>query len=552
MTGFSEIRGSCCELQWLLNEAPKLEKQVLKAIKLGALPPVDLFDRPLQRLVAGSFFDPVKLRYLRQLLLFCYKAYVTHEQQTTDRKVREYFSTNSQVGEFWKAPMGGNHRVRNLARQTIQQTLSACRFKEIIPGHGPGAVTNSKDRWSNWYNTIETIYPYSDYHCLFFNEEHCASLDDCETMDIIEAKLHAVPKDSRGPRLICIHPSEAMWIQQGVRKEFERIIMRGTSPLRMSPRGHIRFDDQTVNGRIALLSSKSGRYATIDLSEASDRLSDVLVQELFGSYYKYFGCCRAQKVLYQRGNVNYRADIHAYAPMGNATVFPVQSLVFWAICVASMQCHGFHQPKAAFVFGDDIIVPSECAQFVCDDLEALGLRINTEKSYWSGSFRESCGVDAYNGIDVTPVRWKAPLDAESLVDLQSICDTAKRLRLAGYVSAADEAYAYIRRLLASRNLDLPYSCNKDESGIYELAVRTSDVWKNAYWHSDTQTWRSRIHRLKIVERKRSTYDWNHVLESILANTRMSPGLLTGSGRSSVPTRDVSRQVRLARGWTRLY
>jgi hypothetical protein len=52
--------------------------------------------------------------------------------------------------------------------------------------------------------------------------------------DIIEAKLIAVPKDSRGPRLICVHPAESIWIQQGcvaswneLSRSIELVMVRG-------------------------------------------------------------------------------------------------------------------------------------------------------------------------------------------------------------------------------------------------------------------------------------------------------------------------------------
>jgi hypothetical protein len=88
-----------------------------------------------------------------------------------------------------------------------------------------------------------------------------------EKTDIV-AKLTAVPKDSRGPRLICVHPKEAIWIQQGQRLKLEAAITSSNLT-----KGRINFTDQTVNGGLALESSKSGRLATLDLKEASDRIS---------------------------------------------------------------------------------------------------------------------------------------------------------------------------------------------------------------------------------------------------------------------------------------
>jgi hypothetical protein len=393
------------------------------------------------------------------------------------------------------------------------------------------------------YSTIETVFPYSDWYSLYQNKDHLSNWDNMEEHDIISAKLIAVPKDSRGPRLICVHPAEAIWIQQGVRRELERSISLFRSSPGPWPKGRIQFDDQSCNGSIALTSSRSRRYATIDMKEASDRISEPLVQILFGSKYKYFGCSRAQKfVIPSLGSLrNIRGDLHSYAPMGNATTFPVQSLVFWAICVASLQRQGFHQPGAVFVFGDDIIIPSECTEEVINDLESFGLLVNRTKSFWRGAFRESCGVDAFNGVDVTPVRWKTTVDAEHVADLQSLSDIAQRLRLAGYDEAAIATYQTLRRRLRSiSGKDLFLTNNVDHGGIAEYSVNQPLVWRDAYWHRDYQWFHSPVWRLENPELLLKDCDWNHVLESICSLER--------TGRSSVPSRSFSRMTRLNRGW----
>jgi hypothetical protein len=547
LTGLREIRGSYEGLHWCLNEAPKLEKYMLNCVETGESPDPSMFPMWLQRLALGAFKDPIFMRYLRQLLLFCYKAEVQHDNETTQKALKGFLDTNSEVGHKANSFSSCSPVLLAKARKHCQSVLYRLREKEIIPSHGPGAVYESvKDKWRNWYMSIEYLYPYSDYMCLYFNRDHCSQLDGCNVPDHIRAKLIAVPKDSRGPRLICVHPSESIWIQQGLRRELERAISLYRTSYGPWPRGHVRFDDQSANGKISLLSSRTRRYATLDMKEASDRLSDVLVQMLFGSKYKFFGCCRAQKVVVSEPGIFHGSvhDIHSYAPMGNATTFPVQSLVFWAICCASMQYHGFHQPGAVFVFGDDIIVPSECAEVVCNDLESFGLVVNRSKSFWRGNFRESCGVDAFNGIDVTPVRWKTTVNAEGLVGLQSLSDMAMRLRIAGYEEAASAAYYSLRtRLLADHDLALPIVDNPNHGGLAEYSRFSSYAWRDAYWHRHLQSFVSPVIRLKTQDYGVPLRDWNHVLESLTSLRR--------TGRSSIPARDVSRRLRLDRGWIAL-
>jgi hypothetical protein len=541
-SGFSEIRGSYEGLQWCLTEAPKLEKYLLSCLESGQKPDLDRFPRWLHRLVAGSIDDPCLLRFVRQLLLFSYKAYVQHDNTTTEAAFSSFISVNREVGEFAQRFAKASPLLLNLARQNCQSVLYRFRGGAIVPQHGPGASTTPKEKWTNWYPTIETVYPYSDYlHC-YFNSDSIASMDDLQSCDHIRAKLIAVPKDSRGPRLICVHPAESIWIQQGVRKELERAISLERHQPSFWPRGKIKFDDQTVNGRIALDSSRHRKYATLDMKEASDRISDILVQNLFGRYYKYFGCCRAQKYYIPAGSkIKHEDDIHCYAPMGNATTFPVQSLVFWAICCASLQYRGWKQPGAAFVFGDDIIVPSQMAQFVIDDLESFGVLVNRQKSFYKGYFRESCGVDAYKGVDVTPIRWKCDLDAKHLTGLQSLSMLAMRLRIGGYEEAATTCYGKLRHILKHNyGEQLFYTNNVSHGGIAEYTSNAINAFSDAKWHKGLQWYHTPVVRIEMAKQTCFTHGWNHVLESICG--------LTTHGHYVVPDRSVSRRMRLARGW----
>jgi hypothetical protein len=58
------------------------------------------------------------------------------------------------------------------------------------------------------------------------------------------------------------------------------------------------------------------------------------------------------------------------------------------------------------VFGDDIVIPSDCRELLEDVLEVLYFKINDTKSHWTGRFRESCGLDCFAGVDVTPVYFR--------------------------------------------------------------------------------------------------------------------------------------------------
>jgi hypothetical protein len=241
---------------------------------------------------------------------------------------------------------------------------------------------------------------------------------------------------------------------------------------------------------------------------------------------------------------NVRGDIHCYAPMGNATTFPVQSLVFWAICVASLQRQGFHQPGAAFVFGDDIIIPSKQTPGVIEDLESFGLLVNRTKSFWRGAFRESCGVDAFNGVNTTPIRWKTTIDADHTEGLQSLSELAMRLRKAGYEEAAISTYHTLRRLFrTTHGLDVFVTNNPEHGGIAEWTPYGREPLNQAFWHEEWHMFVNLVWRFKSYAKKRKVDGWNRLLESVCSLER--------TGRASVPDRSALRRTRLDLGWSPL-
>jgi len=112
----------------------------------------------------------------------------------------------------------------------------------------------------------------------------------------------------------------------------------------------------------------------------------------------------------EQGNSEVR-DLVKFSCMGSACTFPVQTLVFAAIAAGCVQHERGKVPNfknlanlrgEVRVFGDDIIVPTDCADRVIEVLTHLGLKINANKTFKEGNFRESCGLDVFKGVDVTP------------------------------------------------------------------------------------------------------------------------------------------------------
>jgi hypothetical protein len=94
--------------------------------------------------------------------------------------------------------------------------------------------------------------------------------------------------------------------------------------------------------------------------------------------------------------------LNKFAPMGSCLCFPILALTVWAILTAAAP--DTDTRESILVYGDDVIVPTAYAVNAMEQLESFGLKINRDKSCTSGLFRESCGMDAFKGVNVTPVR----------------------------------------------------------------------------------------------------------------------------------------------------
>jgi len=205
----------------------------------------------------------------------------------------------------------------------------------------------------------------------------------------------AVPKDFRRVRIISCEPLAMQFMQQGA---WRAILTRCR---RFGPE----FRDQSRNGN---LSNHFEKVATIDLSDASDSVSQRIVEQLFPS--DWFELLAALRSEYARMPDGTLVEIGAFAPMGSAICFPVESISFWALAHAIQDRVHLADTLDGLtsVYGDDIIVPFHLGKDLVDLLTRSGFRPNMHKCCISDSpFRESCGAEWWAGEDVTVVRPKS-------------------------------------------------------------------------------------------------------------------------------------------------
>lgn len=216
--------------------------------------------------------------------------------------------------------------------------------------------------------------------------------------------LSFVPKDARTDRSICIEPDLNIYVQLGIGRW-----------LRKKCRRYFDLDTQADRNR-EVVARALGRYATIDLSSASDTISSSLVfQILPEDWYDLLDMARCRYTLIEGRSY----ENQKFSSMGNGFTFELETLIFYAVC----RVEGIAAEDTC-VFGDDIIVPQSDAQRVISRLEQLGFSVNKEKTFLSGSFFESCGHDYFNGTFVRPFFWK---DLADPVDVIKMCNDVSRL-----------------------------------------------------------------------------------------------------------------------------
>jgi len=384
------------------------------------------------------------------------------------------------------------------ARRLLMRLFQHFDPKAIVPKHGPGAVSSGERLWGKFMfkrinPRIDECYPFCEYFlasggalvdnlwAIYGYSKYTRTdpdmnglMDDpvfsgpslpdtsfsaeCmdrvavpvntrkgvryETVPVIAeypAKVILVPKNSGGPRLISCEPLENQWIQQGLGEAIVRHVE--TQPL---TRHNVHFTDQEPNRRGALIGSIDGRYATLDLKEASDRVTVGLVRLLFPEpLLEHLLAVRTTSTVLPSGQLQ---NLDKYAPMGSALCFPVMALTIWALLTARFRDDA-HARQSMLVYGDDVIVPGYQALNAISTLEAFGLAINRAKSCFTGRFRESCGKDSFKGTCCTPVKlrtlWTSRPSPSSYL---SYIAYANEFRRKGYIQVSEEITKWLCRL----------------------------------------------------------------------------------------------------------
>lgn len=479
-----------------------------------------VFDKRGQPLAHPS---PGALLEVRQICYLLYKLEVPYNEGVIETKIADFIQVDNSLHLPRDSFTREDWRVLVTARAVLTHLFKDYRADALKPKHGPGAVAGGEKPWEKgrfkyFVKQIDKVFPYSDW--FYLSPTHfCDELENylgLEEVEYLLSKTQFVPKDSRGPRMIAMEPQEYMWVQQAIKSKLYEYIEDHALT-----KGHVNFTNQNVNRDLALSASLTQAYDTLDMKDASDRVSLELVELLFSAtpLYEQLLATRTPGVVLPNGQIHmYRK----FAPMGSALCFPIEALVFWALSASVI--HVFKEVplriacKQIYVYGDDIIVPHDYSKIVMSILPHYNLMFNEAKSCIAGFFRESCGCDAFMGVDVTPVKVKRLFPEKSLVPeaLVSYVEYSNIFYRRGYYNVSEYLKQSVEGLLGP----LPIVQELTPLAWYS---RTHRVIPNSLprrynknlQRKEVKTWALTPHIYEETE----CSDWNRLFLSILAGLR---------------------------------
>lgn len=478
------VRSRCrtAGMSFLAISLPKLGKDLERSLELGAMPD-DAFvgfnrrgrhtgDKRLVFL--GGLFDRIfdadgtllaqpdvrSIRAIRQIAGFHGKLKELCSPERLLKAYDQFIETDRQISSApatsqdysWFADV--SHAIWGRAIGDVSVRIMR---DEIIPKHGPGVVadklsSNGKYSDLSWTERLDEVFPIEKYVLPGFSFfEELDKFPLYSPGEELPSRVIPVPKTMEKPRIIAAEPSYLQKMQQGILTLLvERL---GDHPF-------IGWLDQDRNRELARYASRTGELSTLDLSEASDRVSLRLVKNLikFNEYFQ--NCVLATRTTSAELPSGERIHLRKFATMGSALCFPIESMVFWTIILMAVaRARGEYLPShktikslegRASVYGDDIIVPREYTQSVIELLEIFGLKVNRSKSFSEGKFRESCGAEFFAGHDVSIVRARKrlPDNRQHVEELVSMTEMRNLYAQAyGPTPFVDALDAFIERLI---------------------------------------------------------------------------------------------------------
>lgn len=260
------------------------------------------------------------------------------------------------------AELSYQHRALKYASKT--------RFKRYCKVHNLDYRSLNKKLWLHYKDAFQ---------CYKFKLHHIVTYVNGD-------RWSSVPKNNRKDRSICLQPFCNMLVQRavgiGIRNALKRVLDIDV--------------DNLADVHRRRLSDKS--IATIDLSDASDRISLDLVKYLLPHrVFRYIQSSRSDMTLGPDGNYYLTRKVSC---MGNGFTFDLMTLILTALSRL--------YDNNSSVFGDDIIISNQFANDLIIEMEKVGFVINKDKTLINSNYRESCGshyIDGLGYVVTYNLRW---------------------------------------------------------------------------------------------------------------------------------------------------
>ncbi|DAD52540.1 RNA-directed RNA polymerase [ssRNA phage SRR6254351_1] len=304
------------------------------------------------------------------------------------------------------------------ARQIIRRILGPC---PNAYGLEPVAPTNGASTRVSRHENAAALKLEGDAHLTLQAAPHWAACSyrnmlSAQNVQFVESSvLFTVPKRSDIDRVACKEPEINMLLQRTY-----GVYIRD----RLRQKAGINLRKQEVNQSYARDGSITGKLATVDLSSASDSITRMLVLQLLPSdWWSVLDDLRVKSTVipkYARGVQRRVHELEMFSSMGNGFTFELESLLFYAITkvivdewAADRIDQGWavdNRDTVVKVYGDDIIAPSAVIPRLFRVFSYVGFRVNMDKTFYTGRFRESCGKHYYHGRDVSPFFLRKDVD----------------------------------------------------------------------------------------------------------------------------------------------
>lgn len=389
------------------------------------------------------------LKCIREVLLMFKKVQLPPKRvsQLAKEAIAGFLETDASLKDL-SIPQSRINHLKDVCK-FILPNLDGFVRQDLNFKHGPGSVSETSKANQKWVLLKDLCIQYPDLaedfgmSDLIFSNHPLTEFDGSNQRrpPMRHAKLVMVPKNSTALRTITVEPVENQYFQQGLNS-----LLRDNIKKCRILSNSLTLSDQTANQKLAILGSQTDEFATLDLSSASDLLSTKVVEIVFSGRPEFLNSVLQARTQFVEVGKDL-LQIEKFAGMGNATMFPIQSVCFAAICMAAITSFAGrkasvgslrHASRHVRVFGDDIIVSTKYVHHVIDWISSFGLRINHKKSFVKGNFKESCGVDAFKGYEVTPtyVRHNPVVTARNPEQIASLVSASNQLWLKGLYSAA--------------------------------------------------------------------------------------------------------------------